>query len=95
LMMGALLDRIPSRDSPEDRAIQRLNLQQFAATLTGRKRDVWNLIVERGYDRESCKNYIREIADILGVTPGNVNLRLRQIKAAWMAWVSQEKAREA
>jgi predicted RNA-binding Zn-ribbon protein involved in translation (DUF1610 family) len=64
-------------------------VREFRERLTGRKADVFDLIMNDGYDRDSCKNYIREVADVLGVTPANVNLRLRQIKEAWGTYMDE------
>lgn len=57
-----------------------LIIERFGERLGGRKREIFDLIMHGGFDRDSCKNYIAEIADILGVSRGNVNLRLRVIK---------------
>lgn len=61
----------------------------FRKRLSGRKADVFDLIMNEGYDRDSCKNYIREVAEVLGVTPANVNLRLRQIKEEWITYMEE------
>ena len=34
----------------------------------------------KGFDRDGCKNYIKEIAEKMGVGQANINLRLRAIK---------------
>lgn len=61
-------------------------VDQFKSTLSGRTLDVFEMIMDKGYDRDSCTNYIKEIAGILGVTPANVNKRLRRIKEEWIAF---------
>lgn len=66
-----------------DMATSQVIVEEFRSRLTGRKADVFDLIVNKGYDRDSCTNYIKEVAITLGVTPANVNLRLRQIKEEW------------
>lgn len=66
-----------------------LTLNEFRDRLTGRKRDVFDLIVIEGYDRTSCKNYLQSVARILGVTQSNVNLRLRAIRKAWIQYELQ------
>lgn len=63
-------------------------IDNFYATLEGRKADVFALIIYQGYDRDSCTNYIKEIAGLLGVSAANVNKRLRQIKEEWAAYTS-------
>jgi RNA polymerase sigma factor (sigma-70 family) len=71
-------------------ANSRLVVDEFRARLDGRKADVFDLIINQGYDRDSCTNYIREVAEILGVTPANVNKRLRQIKEEWALFVEEK-----
>lgn len=61
-------------------------VERFRQSLSGRKREVFELVMYEGYDRDSCKNYIKEVAEVMGVTPTNVNLRLRQIKEAWIEY---------
>lgn len=63
-------------------------VDKFRQTLTGRKRDIFDMIMVDGYDRDACTNYIKEIAAELGVAPSNVNLRLRQIKADWAEYAA-------
>lgn len=63
-------------------------VEKFQQTLTGRKREVFDLIMVEGYDRDTCTNYIKEIAAKLGVASSNVNLRLRQIKADWAEYAA-------
>lgn len=46
---------------------------------TGRKEEILKLIIA-GYDRDNCSNYIKEIADELGISTTAINLRLREIK---------------
>lgn len=46
---------------------------------SGRKEDILNLMIS-GYDRDNCKNYIKDIAEKLGISTTAVNLRLREIK---------------
>lgn len=55
----------------------------FRARLSGKKLEVFDLIMVEGFDRDSCKNYIAEIAEQMGVSKGNVNLRLKAIKQEW------------
>lgn len=58
-------------------------ISEFKATLSGRTLEVYEMIMEKGYDRSACNNYIKEIASEMNVTPTNINLRLRKIKEAW------------
>lgn len=64
-------------------------VQEFRSRLSGRKLDVFDLIVVKGYDRDSCDNYIKAVAEILGVTSSNINIRLRQIKEEWVKFVNE------
>ncbi|KIL38007.1 hypothetical protein SD70_29360 [Gordoniibacillus kamchatkensis] len=63
----------------------RLTVQEFHDQLTGCKRDVFDLIM-RGYDRDNCRNYLKEIGQILGISAANANLRLQQIREAWVQY---------
>ena len=67
-----------------------LLIEEFRKRLTGRKADVFDLIYYHGYDRNSCTNYQKEIAEVLGITTSNVNLRLRQIKKEWNTFVEEQ-----
>lgn len=64
---------------------------EFQGMLTGRKKEVFDLVYYEGYNRDNCQNYIKEIAEIMGITPQNVNLRLRQIKKQWQLFVEQQQ----
>src|SRR5690606_18833847 len=74
----------------EESVIGDLLIEEFRKRLTGRKADVFDLIYYHGYDRNSCTNYQKEIAEILGITTSNVNLRLRQIKKEWKKFVEEQ-----
>lgn len=65
-------------------------VEEFRKRLAGRKADVFDLIYYHGYDRNSCTNYQKEIAEVLGITTSNVNLRLRQIKEEWREFVEEQ-----
>ena len=65
-------------------------IEEFRKRLAGRKAEVFDLIYYHGYDRNSCTNYQKEIAEILGITTSNVNLRLRQIKKEWKEFVEEQ-----
>lgn len=93
---GTILARtvVVDRLSVEDRVISRVYVEQFRQRLTGRKRDVFDLIYDQRLDRDHCDNYIREVANRLGVTQTNVNLRLRQIKQAWQEYVEEAQQHE-
>lgn len=76
--------------SIEDAVEGSLLVDKFRSRLSGRKADVFDLIYYHGYDRDSCDNYQKAIADKLGITPSNVNLRLRQIKVEWEEFIMSE-----
>lgn len=80
---------IDERLGIDEMVISSITIEQFRGRLTGRKAEIFDLIMYHGYDRESCRNYIKEIAAILGVTPANVNLRLRQIKEEWTKYLEE------
>jgi len=72
--------------------VSNMVVQDFRSRLQGRKRDVFDLIMVHGYDRDSCDNYIKEIAAVLGISQPNVNIRLRQIKEEWRAFSGEVAA---
>lgn len=74
----------------EESVMGDLLVEEFRKRLTGRKADVFDLIYYYGYDRNSCTNYQKEIAEILGITTSNVNLRLRQIKKEWKEFIEKQ-----
>jgi hypothetical protein len=71
--------------------VSKMVVDEFRSRLSGRKLDVFDLIMVKGYDRDSCNNYIREIAEVLGVTSSNINIRLRQIKEEWTSFINEGK----
>lgn len=89
---GTHLNFISDESSLEDTVISNYIVEQFRNCLSGRRREVFDLIVMLGYDRYSCKNYIKDVANLLGVTPSNVNIRLRQIKKAWCEYIYENTA---
>jgi len=64
-------------------------VETFRSRLMGRRLDVFNLIIGEGYDRESCGNYIAEVAEVLDISKANVNLRLRAIKTEWAEYIEE------
>ena len=75
--------------SIEDAVSGELLIKEFRKRLTGRRADIFDLIYYDGYDRDSCGNYQKEIAEKLGIAPTNVNLRLRQIKKEWKEFIEE------
>ncbi|WP_199615044.1 hypothetical protein [Paenibacillus alkalitolerans] len=63
----------------------RLTIKDFRDQLTGRKRDVFDLIM-LGYDQNNCRNFLKEIGQILNISSANVSLRLNQIRVAWVQY---------
>lgn len=87
---GTLVDMvIDERLGVDEKVISKIIIERFRSRLTGRKAEIFDLMIYHGYDRESCQNYIKEIAAILGVTPANVNLRLRQVKEEWAKYLEE------
>lgn len=84
---GTYLNFVSDELSLEDIVTSNYLVEQFRNRLSGRRREVFDLIMISGYDRHSCKNYIKDIANLLGITPSNVNIRLRQIKKAWREYM--------
>lgn len=90
LTVGVKDDRLNISESSDSQMI----VDEFRSRLTGRKADVYDLIMIEGIDRDSSKNYLRDVADKLGVTPANVNLRLRQIKEEWKIYMEEKDLEE-
>lgn len=75
--------------SIEDEIEYKMLIDGFKERLTGRKLEIFQLIVEDGYDRDNCKNYIKEVAQKLGVGTANINLRLRDIKKTLVEYLEE------
>lgn len=87
---GTALSQIACTSSIELDVEDKILIEEFKLTLNGRKLEIFELIVEHGYDRDGCKNYIKEIAEILGVGQANINLRLRAIKASLKEFLEEQ-----
>lgn len=87
---GTVLNQIACTSSTESEIEDRLLIDNFKVHLTGRKLEIFELIIEHGYDRDGCKNYIKEIAEHLGVGQANINLRLRDIKKALREYLDSQ-----
>lgn len=87
---GEVLHQV-AMDTPsiEEETEYKLLIEGFRRRLNGRKLEIFDLIIEHGYDRDNCKNYIKEIAEVLGVGQPNINLRLRQIKAELTTYLEE------
>lgn len=86
---GTVIDQIIAEESLEDQVIEKLFIEDFKKKLSGRKLEIFELIIDEGYDRDSCKNYIKEIAEVLGIGTTNVNLRLRAIKEQLQEYLNE------
>ena len=88
---GTVLNQITDNLSSTEMEIEdKLLIEKFKYKLTGRKLEIFELIIEQGYDRDGCKNYIKEIAEYLGVGQANINLRLRDIKNLLKQYIIDE-----
>jgi len=88
---GTILLATDVRKDLQEVVASEIFVEGFQNRLTGRKREVFDLIIHGGYDRGSCKNYIASIADRLGISSSNVNLRLRAIKEDWATYLIDMK----
>lgn len=87
---GEILHQIAmDKPSTEEETEYKMLIEGFKSRLTGRKLEIFQLIVEEGYDRDNCKNYIKEISEVLGVGTANINLRLRDIKKALTEYLAE------
>ncbi|AZS49238.1 sigma-70 family RNA polymerase sigma factor [Bacillus phage vB_BpsS-140] len=67
-------------------------INRFRSRLSGRRLEIFDMIILDGYDRDSCTNYQKEIALKFGVSQTNINTRIRQIKQAWLEFKEEELA---
>lgn len=87
---GTTLNQVKSNALDlQDDVASSIIVNQFRDKLNGRTLEVFDLIMVEGFDRDSCTNYIKEIAAVLEVTSTNVNLRMRKIKAAWTEFADE------
>lgn len=80
---SAILLAVDGRKDFQDTVVSQMFVEVFRDNLTGRKREIFDFVMYGGFDRDSCKNYIVSIAEHLGISSSNVNLRLRAIKKDW------------
>lgn len=66
-------------------------IERFRQSLKGKVREVYDHIMVEGIDRDSSRNYIKDIAAIMGVSTTNVNLRLRTIKQKWVEFQAEQE----
>ena len=78
---GTILNTVAMQaKSTEDMTSDEELIADFRKRLSGKKLEVFDYIILKGFDRDGCKNYIKEIAEKMGVGQANINLRLRAIK---------------
>ena len=78
---GTILNTVAMQaKSTEDMTSDEELIADFRKRLSGKKLEVFDYIMLKGFDRDGCKNYIKEIAEKMGVGQANINLRLRAIK---------------
>lgn len=58
-------------------------IERFKEVLTGRECDVFTLIVQRGYNKDACINYLKEVSVILGISAQCVNMYLKKIRSKY------------
>lgn len=91
---GTTLNTIVGVEGIDDQVHDKLILDGFKSRLSGRVLDVYELIVEQGYDRGACKNYIADVAEELQISKPNVNKRLRSLRdelTAYLAEINDEE----
>lgn len=77
---GTVLNTIIGVEPFDNKVCDQIILDGFKSRLSGRVLDVYELIVEQGYDRGACKNYIADVAEELQISKPNVNKRLRTLR---------------
>ena len=87
---GTTLNQVACTSSIEMETEDKLLIDRFKTRLNGRKLEIFELIMDYGFDRDGCKNYIKEIAEHLGVGQANINLRLRDIKKALKEYLEEQ-----
>lgn len=83
---GTMSVNVMGNDKMDDMIHEDIILYQFRSKLTGKPLEVFDLIMYHGYDRDSCNNYQKEIAEKMGISQANVNTRIRQIKQTYMEY---------
>ena len=83
---------IPANTVTEEDIAEEAVISEFEARLTGRVLDVFRLMIREEINRDTSKNYIKEIAGRLDITTSNVNLRLRTIKKKWAEFMEEQEA---
>ena len=77
----------------QETRLMRLDLDKLKTTFTVHERKVFELI-EQGHDRDNSKNYLKDIAKELRVTPQNVNYHLRKIRSKMEQHLREEEGNE-
>lgn len=86
---GTVLNMVVGVEGIDDQVHDQMILDGFKARLNGRVLDVYELIVEQGYDRGACKNYIADVAEELQISKPNVNKRLRSLRDELTAYLAE------
>lgn len=60
----------------------------FKKRLSPKEKEVFELIIERGYERSACKNYLKEIGKIMSTTPQCVSRRLKNIRIKYREFIN-------
>lgn len=64
-----------------------IQVEELRARLTGRVRDLFDILIIEGVNRESSGNYLREIADRWGCSTTAVAAHLRKLRVAVLDYV--------
>lgn len=87
---GSLSAYVESDENLAEEVESNIGIEQFRNTLKGRVQEVFDLIIYEGYDRDSCKNYQKELSELMGISQANVNARIRTIKAQYTKWTTED-----
>lgn len=91
---GTVLNMVVGVEGIDDQVHDRMILDGFKSRLSGRVLDVYELIVEQGYDRGACKNYIADVAEELQISKPNVNKRLRTLRDELTTYLAEVNGQE-
>lgn len=92
---GTVLNTVVGINAFDNDIHEQMILDGFKSRLSGRVLDVYELIVEQGFDRGACKNYIADVAEELQISKPNVNKRLRTLRDELTSYLAELHDEEA
>lgn len=72
-------------------AVYGIQIEELRARLSGRARDLFDIIIFEGINRDSSKNYLQEIANMWGTSTTAVAAALRRLRREVELYVSEQE----